>query len=162
MQQAFTLKLQLLTFTKDLIALSTLLHSSPSYSLLHHYINSSSPPNTITLSELIFSPPLLQTLTEYPPEIPSSYPFSLFLLIHLYTSWRGGVVGSIVGCSGAPRLCYSCFTWMYLECIRGFTCPPSLWWYWLLGLSSVSGVLASWFHPGWLLPVSYWGIGRLS
>ena len=40
--------------------------------------------------------------------------------------------------------CYSCSTWMYLECARGLSCPPRLWQYPLPGFSSASGDLSPW------------------
>ena len=41
-----------------------------------------------------------------------------------------------------PRSCYSCFAWMYVECVRDLACRPSLWRYRIPGLSSESGGLS--------------------
>ena len=58
-----------------------------------------------------------------------------------------GSLGSIVGGSGGPLSCYSCFTWMYLEWACSLVCPPNLWWNQLPGLFSKSGGLTLWFLP---------------
>ena len=50
--------------------------------------------------------------------------------------------------------------WSY-SLINIYGCPPNLWQYWLPGFFSASGGLSPWFHPGWLPPISLWGIGRL-
>ena len=73
--------------------------------------------------------------------------------------WGVGSLGWIVRGSGCPCSCYSCLTWMVLECTCGLSCPPSLWQNWVPGFPYVSGYLSSGFHPGWLPPVSLWGIG---
>ena len=52
-----------------------------------------------------------------------------------------------------PHSCYSCFTWMYLECAQGLACPPTLWRYRLPGFFFEPGGLFLWFHPEWLSPV---------
>ena len=53
--------------------------------------------------------------------------------------------------SGGPRSCYSCFTWIYLECGRGLACPPSPWWYLLPRFSSALDGLSP-LVPPWVTP----------
>ena len=50
------------------------------------------------------------------------------------------------GGSRGPRLCYSCFMRMYLECDCSLACLLSLWQYQLPGFSSTSGGLSPWFY----------------
>ena len=57
----------------------------------------------------------------------------------------GGGVESGLNCWGVPRSCYSCFTWMYLECPRDLACPPSLSRY-RLPVFSVSEGLSLWLN----------------
>ena len=57
----------------------------------------------------------------------------------IFIIW-GGVWVQLLGGVMGLRSCYSCFTWMYLECACGLTSPPSR--YRLPGFSSASGGLS--------------------
>ena len=86
----------------------------------------------------------------------------LLLYIYIYIAGWGESGFNYWG-SGDMFLCYSCFTWMYLECAHSLTSPSSLERYQLLGFSSTSGGLSSWLNGSTLdvcLPFpcrEYWG-----
>ena len=85
-----------------------------------------------------------------PTQLPWTIPCLLQLIGILWAyswyilEWEWGESGFHCWGSRSLCICYFCFTWMYLECAHGFTCPP----HWVVCPSGSTLVTTSCFLAG--------------